>query len=353
MHLDLPLLRADFTPAPSIRENITVEALLKEGLNAVRLDAGVSKEDREACASVAFVVVTEGGVVGVDRRRRDDEGALRLMCIGDEDRAALVGAGVGAHVVGVVEGQLVVVITPTGADAGGRASAARESRRLISAVVGPDLQWVSLRRSGQLLAPADARIALVASAITNWNAANGFCHACGCVTAPINGGWARTCSGCGLVEFPRHDPAMIVRIEDESGRILLAHNRLWSDNMCSLLAGFVEAGETPEETVIREVYEEVGLRVAPPTYIACQPWPFPRSLMMGYVTVLAPGQAPEPRPDGDEIEWARFFTREEFLRGIDEGEISAPGSTSIAHALIAHWLGRPIPAPASVVDPLG
>lgn len=353
MHLDLPLLRADFAPAPSIRENIAVEALVRDGLSAVGLDPGVSEEDRAACASTAFVVVTESGAIGIDRRTRDDEGAVRLMRIGGEERAALVREGMDAHVVGVVEGELVIAITPTGAGTGDRASDAREARNFISGIVGPDLQWANLRRCGQLLAPADARIALVAAAITNWNAANSFCSACGCATAPINGGWVRKCSDCGLVEFPRHDPAMIVRIEDESGRILLAHNRLWSNTMCSLLAGFVEAGETPEETVIREVYEEVGLRVAPPTYVACQPWPFPRSLMMGYVTTLAPGQAPEPRPDGDEIEWARFFTREEFLRAVDDGQISAPGPTSIAHALIAHWLGRPIPVPADALDPLG
>ncbi|MCL2609748.1 MAG: NAD(+) diphosphatase, partial [Treponema sp.] len=138
---------------------------------------------------------------------------------------------------------------------------------------------------------------------------------------------ARLCPRCGRKEFPRITPAVIVLITDDSGRILLAHNRKFGPGMYSLLAGFVEAGETPEQAVLRETEEEVGIRVSDIRYIASSPWPFPASLMLGFSARHVAG---ELRPDGVEIEDAAWYDRPNLPL------IPAPGSLS--RGLIDYWL---------------
>ena len=124
--------------------------------------------------------------------------------------------------------------------------------------------------------------------------------------------------------------------------MLLAHNALWRPGFVSLIAGYVEAGESPDATVAREVAEEVGIEIEPPTYVAAQPWPFGRSQMMGYRARTTQAH-PIPEADGVEIEWARFYSRDELTHGLESGEISAPGRSSIAYALLAHWYGADLP----------
>ena len=109
-------------------------------------------------------------------------------------------------------------------------------------------------------------------------------------------------------------------------------------------AGFrLEAGESPDVTVAREVAEEVGIEIETPTYVATQPWPFGRSQMMGYCARTRQPR-PTPQADGVEIEWARFYSREELTRTLESGEISAPGRASIAYALLADWYGTDLPS---------
>ena len=132
-------------------------------------------------------------------------------------------------------------------------------------------------------------------------------------------------------------------MQDHDGRVLLAHNALWKPGFVSLVAGYVEAGESPDNTVAREVAEETDIAIEPPTYVASQPWPFWRSQMMGY-RALTVKPCPAPKADGVEIEWARFFSREELTRALESGEISAPGRASIAYALLASWYGSDLPS---------
>ena len=139
---------------------------------------------------------------------------------------------------------------------------------------------------------------------------------------------ARHCPQCGLDAYPRLAPAVIVLVERDDGRALLARNASFSEPFYSCLAGFVEPGETLEEAVHREVREEVGSRCADLRYFASQPWPFPHSLMIGFTARLASG---ELRPDGREITEAAWFTASDLPR--------LPGEISIARALVEDWRG--------------
>lgn len=200
-----------------------------------------------------------------------------------------------------------------------------------------DAAWAALREVAAELDARDAALATTAIAALNWHENAGFCPRCGAPTSARHAGWMRHCAACGAEHFPRTDPAVIVRILDADDRILLGSNALWEANRYSLIAGFVEAGESLEAAVLREVAEEAGVRVADPLYLGSQPWPFPRSLMLGFEARLAPDQAPEAlEPDGEEILDVRWFTREE-LRDPESGVI-LPGSSSIAHAVIEQWL---------------
>jgi len=130
-------------------------------------------------------------------------------------------------------------------------------------------------------------------------------------------------------------------ITDDNDRCLLARNRTWPARRVSILAGFVEPGESLEQAVSREVGEETGLQVNGMRYVGSQPWPMPRSLMLGFVA-RAPG-AQEIVVDGEEIAEARWFTREELLAAVSAREVLLPPPVSIAHQIIVSWYGAPLP----------
>ena len=183
-------------------------------------------------------------------------------------------------------------------------------------------------------------LAVESVAILQWRRSARFCQECGRPLRPAANGWEKLCDG-GHRAFPRIDPAVIMAIRDPQDRLLLARNSLWPERRYSVLAGFVEAGESVEAAVAREVWEETGLRVADVDYVASQPWPFPRSLMLGCRARLAPGED-RPRPDGQEVVEARLVSRDELTAAADEGSILLPGPTSIARLLIEDWYGGPI-----------
>jgi NAD+ diphosphatase len=201
-------------------------------------------------------------------------------------------------------------------------------------------EWGDLRRIGARLDERDAGLFTAALGIVNWHNAYGFSPRAGVQTTPTHSGWVRVDPDTGTEFFPRTDPAVIVGITDDDDRLLLGSNALWESNRFSLLAGFVEPGESLEATVVREVFEESGLRVVDPVYLGSQPWPFPASLMLGFSARLAPGTSPEVRPDGTEILELRWFSREQLAAAV--GEIQLPGPTSIARAIIEHWYGDEI-----------
>nr|WP_241429098.1 NAD(+) diphosphatase [Agrococcus sp. ARC_14] len=195
-------------------------------------------------------------------------------------------------------------------------------------------EWHSLREIGAELDDADAGLLVQAVALGVWQRESLHSPLDGLPTEFEESGWVRR-SASGAAHFPRTDPAVIVAIHDEADeRILLGHNAAWPAGRYSLIAGFVDPGESLEAAVVREVHEETGLHVVEPRYLGSQPWPFPRSLMLGFECV-----APEPQtlvPDGVEILDVRWFTRDELR----SGAVRSPGKTSIASWIIEAWLAR-------------
>lgn len=196
-------------------------------------------------------------------------------------------------------------------------------------------RWVHTFEVAGELDDTERELVAVASALLRWHEAAAYSPRDGEVTEVALGGWARRDARGGEL-FPRTDPAVIVLIEHED-RILLGSNALWEAGRFSLLAGFVEAGEGLEQTVEREVFEEAGVRLEGITYVTSQPWPFPRSLMLGFRARLATGADPEElNPDPEEISELRWFTREQ-LRNPEPG-IILPMPVSIARWMIDRWV---------------
>jgi len=201
--------------------------------------------------------------------------------------------------------------------------------------------WHVLRRTGAGLSAFDSGIYAQALALFNWHASHGFCPKCGSATEITQAGWVRRCSADGHEIYPRTDPAIIVSVIDDQDRILLGSQGVWEENRWSILAGFVEPGESLNAAVLREIFEEAGVKVIDPVYLASQSWPFPYSLMLGFTAKVDPQHAHNaPVPDGDEIEKLRWFSREELIA--EAKELLLPGRLSIARALIEHWLGEKI-----------
>jgi NAD+ diphosphatase len=198
--------------------------------------------------------------------------------------------------------------------------------------------WGDLRRLGHRLGERDAGLFTQALALANWHIAYGFSPRTGEATRIGAAGWTRV-DADGRELFPRTDAAVIVGITDSDDRLLLGSNALWETNRFSLLAGFVEPGESLEAAVIREVHEESGLRVADPVYLGSQPWPFPASLMVGFRAHVPEGESTVATPDGDEILELRWFTRDELRDAAAAREIILPGPTSIARAIVEDWYG--------------
>ncbi|MEV6134487.1 NAD(+) diphosphatase [Nocardia sp. NPDC051990] len=182
-----------------------------------------------------------------------------------------------------------------------------------------------------------------AMALLNWHDKAGFNAADGTASVATKGGWSRVTEN-GHEEFPRLDPAVICLIHDGGDRVLLARQHTWPKTLFSLLAGFVEAGESLERCVEREMREEVGLDVRDIAYLGSQPWPFPRSLMLGFAAIADPDQ-PLFFSDG-EIAEAYWFTRAEVREALAAGDWSAqnqgarlllPGSISIARTIVESW----------------
>jgi len=198
-----------------------------------------------------------------------------------------------------------------------------------------DHRFAELRGAMTRLDAPEAALAATARALVNWHRTHGFCSACGAASEMHQAGWQRKCPGCGASHFPRTDPVVIMLVR-RGNRVLLGRSPGWPEGMYSALAGFVEPGETPETAVAREVREETGIRVGVVRYVAAQPWPFPNSLMMGYVA--------EALGDtitlDDELEDARWLTREEMV-AVSAGlhpEVKAPRRGAIAHHLVREWL---------------
>ena len=201
-------------------------------------------------------------------------------------------------------------------------------------VTGPT---ASLRQLGAVLTGLQLELVVGAVALLAWHRLEPYCPMCGHRTEVRCGGAARWCETCRASRFPRQDPAVIVAVLDGEDRILLGRQPTWDPGRVSVLAGFVEAGESLEQAVHREVLEESGVRLGEVRYQASQPWPFPRSLMLGFVARATDTRL---RIDHTEIESADWYGHAELERALADGKLLLPGEASIAHRLIAGWRQR-------------
>jgi len=202
--------------------------------------------------------------------------------------------------------------------------------------------WVSLRDVGALLTSHDVGLATTATALAAWHRTHVHCTRCGMRTHVINAGWSRKCPIDSSEHYPRTEPAMIVAVEDSEGRILMGRRTEWTPGWYSTLAGFVEAGESSEACVIREVFEESGVHVDPSSlrYLGSQPWPFPASLMLAY---RATATSTDIVIEEAEMADVRWFSRDQFTYECQRQILRLPGPTTIAFHLIQDWYGEPIP----------
>jgi NAD+ diphosphatase len=180
-----------------------------------------------------------------------------------------------------------------------------------------------------------------AVALSQWHATHQHCPRCGHATQVAVAGAERRCPDDGSVHFPRVDPAVIVLVTDAAGRALLGRHESWPAGRFSTLAGFVEPGETAEEAVRREVYEEASIRVHDVRLLVTQPWPFPASLMIGAAATAR--DAADPVADGDELSEVRWFTHDELTEEVAAGRVRVPGFISISRWLIDRWYGSEVP----------
>ncbi|MGE8213213.1 MAG: NAD(+) diphosphatase [Stenotrophomonas sp.] len=197
---------------------------------------------------------------------------------------------------------------------------------------------VDLRQAATIWPAEVVNIFSYARGMSYWHSRNRYCGVCGAAIQFGRAGFIGHCRQCGTEHYPRVDPAIIVAVEN-NGRLLLGRQANWAPRRYSVLAGFVEPGETFEQTVAREVYEETRVRVIASRYLGSQPWPFPGALMVGFA---ATAHDDVPTVDG-ELEDARWCTREEVAAALqrelsDDGQgLLLPAKISIARSLVEHW----------------
>jgi NAD+ diphosphatase len=207
---------------------------------------------------------------------------------------------------------------------------------------GPGVRAASLREVGAVLPDRDAGLLTHAVALANWHDTHLRCPLDGTPTIPDAAGHSTRCPADGTEHFPRTDPAVIMLVTDPEDRCLLARNAAWPGRRVSILAGFVEPGESAEQAVIREVAEETGIVVTNVRYLGSQPWPMPRSLMLGFRADALPGQV--INVDDDELAEARWWSRDGLLAALRAGELALPPKVAIARHIIVFWYGSALPS---------
>jgi NAD+ diphosphatase len=285
---------------------------------------------------------------GLDRRaERRAQADLVKRLLADPTTQVLVLHGDQVQVQATDEGQALVLRAPRADDDDGLAFFLGEDATGAAylAIAGPPPQEGdlphrrTLRQIGADLGDRDAGLFTTALALANWHRTHGFCPRCGAPTEPVQAGWLRRCTEDGTEHYPRTDPAVIMSVVDDAGRLLMARGTGWGEGRFSVLAGFVEPGESLAAAVAREVSEEVGIEVADVRYLGDQPWPFPTSLMVGFT---ARARSTELVLQDAEIAEARWFTRDEVREHVAAGSLGVSPRLSIARRLVEHWLGHEI-----------
>jgi NAD+ diphosphatase len=284
----------------------------------------------------------------VDRvtHRRTDSAWLDAAWRDPRTRVLVVSAGRALVRVDGSRAELVFV-SPAQAPPGTRFLLGQDADGVVYFGVSADLPAVldgvrvaSLREVGALLGDRDAGLLTHAVALANWHDTHTHCPLDGTPTVPDPAGHSAVCPQDGSEHFPRTDPAVIMLITDPDDRVLLARNAAWPGRRVSILAGFVEPGESAEQAVIREVAEETGIKVTNVRYVGSQPWPMPRSLMLGFRADAPAGQ--EITVDQDELAEAHWYSREELLAAVKARELGLPPPVSIARHIIESWFGGPL-----------
>ncbi|MEM1300278.1 MAG: NAD(+) diphosphatase [Pseudomonadota bacterium] len=204
-------------------------------------------------------------------------------------------------------------------------------------------KFIDLRSIAAELGPASASIAATAKGVIGWHETHTFCSRCGAPSLPENGGWRRKCPSCGALHFPRTDPVVIMLVlrDDEA---LLGRQSQFPPGIYSLLAGFMEPGETVEDAVRREVKEETSVDIGRVGYLGCQPWPFPSNLM---IACVCEAESVKLKIDPDELEDAQWVSRAKMQVVLDgkHPRLSAPRKDAIAWAILTDWVNGEINFP--------
>jgi NAD+ diphosphatase len=203
------------------------------------------------------------------------------------------------------------------------------------ALAEPPAGAIDLRSAAARWPALPASVFAQARALLFWQQRNRHCGACGQAMALERGGYCARCAHCGVEHYPRTDPAIIVAVSDGE-RLLLGRQAGWPEGRWSVLAGFLEPGESLEQTVVREVWEEAGVRVHACEYAGSQPWPFPASLMIGFHAQAEP----QPVKIGDELEAAAWFRADELRAQFASGAMKPSPRLSISRWLMEEWLRR-------------
>lgn len=282
------------------------------------------------------ILLVRGGLLPVTA-----DGALALVGIAQlplrlRSRVAGLTAGEGTD----VPGEPLLVAYLGRDDHAAYLAVALPEDAALPEVMAPAGTWAGLREVGADLGDRDAGLATTALALAAWHERHTRCPRCGEPTEPYDAGWTRRCRADASEHYPRTDPAVIVAVTDEGGRLLLAHAAPWARERFSVVAGFVEPGESLEAAVQREVAEETGLTVDSVAYVGSQPWPFPSSLMLGFRARVSGGRL---QADGEEVTEAVFVTRDELTARLRDGRIRLPARSSIARVLIEDWFGAALP----------
>lgn len=299
-------------------------ALVDRGSSA-RMKPGMVEDLIVSGKAKAMVISQRKALVNADGLWFGDAGPL-WAALGEAEAGAVTAIylGITLRASSVAEGTPVLLFTVMEPPAPG------------TALIPSDAEWAGFREVAGRLDATDTALFIEASAISNWHATHTHCPQCGTPTDIETGGWVRRCPRDNSEHYPRTDPAIIVTVVGPDGRLLLGGGGPADARNYSTLAGFVEPGESLEQAVVREIGEEVGVRVTACQYLGSQSWPFPASLMLGFTAKTDDAVA---RPDGVEVTRARWFSREELQEAVLSGEITISTRLSIARSLIEHWYG--------------
>lgn len=199
-----------------------------------------------------------------------------------------------------------------------------------------DASFVDLRSLAPELGPASAAIAATAKGVVGWHIGHMFCSRCGSRTEPDQGGWRRVCGNCGATHFPQTDPVVIMLILSDDN-VLVARQTDWPEGLYSLLAGFMEPGETIEDAVRREAKATTGVEIGVVGYVGCQPWPFPQSLMIGCIAEAESKDLNTGADAPEDVQWISRAKMQIILEG-KHPRMRAPQNDAIARAILTDWV---------------